>query len=63
MPWSAGDGSPAGPSLPLLISGAVLTVAGAFMYFVPRLQSPLFGIGALALAFTAAGAACARARR
>ncbi|MFF9013004.1 hypothetical protein ACF09C_08510 [Streptomyces sp. NPDC014870] len=63
MPWPAGIGPYAGPSIPLLISGSVLTAAGTLMFFVPRLQSPLFGAGALVLAFTAAAAVSARARR
>lgn len=33
------------------------------MYFVPQLQTPLFGVGSLALAFAAAVAVSVRAQR
>ncbi|MEU7033551.1 hypothetical protein ABZ958_07690 [Streptomyces sp. NPDC046237] len=60
MPWPAGNGPYAGPSVPLLISGSVVTAAGTLMYFVLWFQSPLFGCGALVLASTAAAAVSAR---
>ncbi len=63
MPWPPGNGPYAGPSVPLLISGSVLTSAGTLMYLVPRFQSPLFGFGALVLAFTVAAAVSARGGR
>ncbi|MFE6852161.1 hypothetical protein ACFVDH_15395 [Streptomyces sp. NPDC057674] len=59
MPWPARTG----PSVLLLTSGSLLTVAGTLMYCVPRMQTPLFAVGSLALAFTAAVAASILAQR
>ncbi|GEB58119.1 hypothetical protein GCM10017674_69220 [Streptomyces gardneri] len=63
MPWPVRREPQTGPSAPLLAGGSVLTAAGSVMYLLPQLQSPLCGIGALALAFTAAVAVSARTRR
>lgn len=62
MRWPVRRERHTGPSAPLLAGGSVLTAAGSVMYLLPQLQSPLCGIGALALAFTAAVGVSARAR-